>query len=358
MGERDLLSDSCYSDISDDYDHHVEEAENSAIASKENDKFTAIRISGDFSSPKLFEYRKKVAITVANSSFFSSVKFRFHDDASIRFEGNDCHGSASFEGYGKLTAKFSDCHFYGRKTIIFHENSSLDCKYIKYVGSLLCKGHADLRTMFDGCSYYGAMDISAKNLITSEEVVGAKNHIKCLYREMLAEFRVDPGTFLIFVTIVFMLSFMLGILCVHPLQFSSADRRNSINSSNTDLFEPVDISVDAVYQDATYTYDEKVNVTVRGTTFMYSIAFKFKKDAHLTFIGVTSKGQTKIEGNALLHTNFHDSSFHSEKEIIFHGDGSVNCNGSTYLARTTFDHHGKLQQNTANCLYVRAQYRT
>lgn len=342
-------TDAYHSDGPDNDDAKVTEK---VIQVKGKDEYTAVYISGAFIGAKLYEYRKRVAVTVYDSHFFGSVEFRFHDHATIKFEGNHCHGSAFFEAHGTLVAKFSECRFSGTKTIIFHENSKLDCRENKFYGSLLYKGHAELDVKFHECGYYGTVDISAEKLIANRESGGAQNR----FQKVISYLKKDRFCFWFLMLCLFMVQCVMLFHCLSSVRI--ADSMNSTKIDEMEIFKPVDINVDAVYCDRTYTYDEKVNVTVRGTTYMYSIGFKFKKDAHLTFIGVTCKSEIQIEGNALLHTTFLDSSFHGEKEIIFHGDGSVNCNRSTYLARTTFNHHGKLQQNTTNCVYVRSHYRT
>lgn len=348
------------------YDSDSSDDEDAQFAVNENgkkDEIDTIRISGQFIVPQLFEYRKKVAITVVDSHFFGSVKFRFYDDASITFEGNHCHGSAFFEGYGKLTANFSDCNFSERKTIIFHGNSSVNCNYVQYFRRFLCKGHAELRTQFHGCSCYGTFDVSAENLISGRCSVEntMRNRFKHGYRRIMTEFKKDMSFSFHMLFGIVVLIFTLTtphLELLNQRAIAIANSRNSTEGNETVIFKPVDINLDATYCDEFYKFDEKVNVTVHGTTFMYAIGFKFKKDAHLTFIGVTCKSDIEIEGHAWLHTHFQDSSFHGEKQITFHGDGSMNCNGSTYLGRTTFDHRGKLRQNITNCVYVRAHYRT
>lgn len=137
------------------------------------------------------------------------------------------------------------------------------------------------------------------------------------------------------------------------------------NSSHDKILKPIenelnrmekikhfDINLETHYCSKSYTFDEKVNVTVRGSTFMRELVLIFRKDAYLKFIGTTCKESIEIVGYGLLHTDFQDSSFLGYKTINFRGDGSLKCKRSTYLGVTTFDHHGKLQQDMTGCVFV------
>lgn len=334
------------------------------------DQITSVRISGDYYGSKSFVYREKVTLTVIDAKFFGSVKFQFYDDATINFELSNCYGSAFFEGYGKLKTKFDACNFFGKKTVIFHGNSTLRCDYNGYYGSVLYEGYAELCTKFHVCNYHGNKEISAKKItemIEEEEEDedddneeqeesddredSKKDSFKLIFKKIKIISFVVVCYFVLFIAML-----MVTIMFANRIRNSRTDNMNATESDQIEEFKQQIINVDAIYYDCSYTFPDKVNVTVRGTTYMQSVRFKFMKDSQLTFVGVTCKNAIKIEGYALLHINFHDSSFHGEKNVLFHGDGSMNCNGSTYLDRTTFDHHGKLQQNMTNCVFVNSYY--
>lgn len=96
-----------------------------------------------------------------------------------------------------------------------------------------------------------------------------------------------------------------------------------------------------------YTYDEKVDITVRRTTFTGSVVFEFHNDAGLTFDRTTVMGSIRIIGHGLLDIVLQRTTFMGPCNTYFYQGGSLNCQRSTFMERA--EHYGKFQKYTERC---------
>lgn len=112
--------------------------------SDESDRISQILIADEIICGRLvFTYQNEVNLIVKDCHFKGSIKFEFHDLATV---------------------KFQNCHFYDRKTVIFHdEYSSLDCVNVQCLGPVFYKypkNISEFSMNFEKCIFYKSKVLS------------------------------------------------------------------------------------------------------------------------------------------------------------------------------------------------------
>lgn len=238
---------------SNESDSSSNESDSSSNMATENDKSKTksptIIAGKEFTGSESFIYSENVKVTVKDCKFHGPVKFVFHKDASIKFEGTTCSESAFIEGFGKIETEFEDCNF-SRILVISHKAKEINENDIVLV------------------------------LVTM--LLAAILFMEFKFRTFSAQFQE-----------------LNKIENIAQFEFNKQ-----------------------IYLDSkTYTFDEKVDLTVRGSTFMRDANFIFRDHANLTFTGNTCMGSITFESHGLFNAKFQENKFTPEDKRLLEAMG-------------------------------------
>lgn len=106
------------------------------------------------------------------------------------------------------------------------------------------------------------------------------------------------------------------------------------------------------FSSKTYTFDEKIDLTIRETIFKRNVEFQSHNDARIMLNETTCMGSIRIVGHGLLDINIQGTSILGNSVAILYRGGSLNCDRSTFMGRNTIENHGKFQTVSTKCFYL------
>lgn len=153
----DSTDESEESDRTDDESSRGSESDDSNDEQKEKYTMNERTFSGSIK----YTIDQDVDFIAKSCRFLGNARFIFDNNSTVKFEDCEFSGPVHFEYHGKNSSSIERCIFFGRTKTICHRSSS-----VKFVGNL-CYGSVS----FDGnvqvkesnCDFYGSLQMPIKN---------------------------------------------------------------------------------------------------------------------------------------------------------------------------------------------------